>query len=347
MEAAAFRPDHISGYDTKPTKQIREAMAKPVFSKRSYFEKIDFKNRGQAAAKNHDIREDNERHEALEVARGAQQRNYERMGFPFRVDDKGNKVKVDWETEEFGELPIVKKRLAESHNFKVPPADHCEKIDEWLRKNATGNWRRTETADCFKGDTRSAAEIRKECAAIRKQKGRAVDKVQTARVHSDDAKRRADADLEKRAATGQPDPANLFAGFSISSRGEYQQNRDTNIAWPMMVRATEDFETQVPMENVLALIVWSDLPYWRTKIHDLIDAQADDENAIREADKPALLKTARAELLEAQRREEAANKLCEGEGQNIFRPDDWPVIVMLEIERDDAPNPITDDFESE
>ena len=94
-EAAAFRPGHISEYPTKPGPQIKAAMAKPVFAMRKHFEEADFKNRGQAAAKNQDIREHTERRDALEVAKGARRRDYERMGFPVVIDDKGNKTNAE------------------------------------------------------------------------------------------------------------------------------------------------------------------------------------------------------------------------------------------------------------
>jgi hypothetical protein len=317
-----------------------------VFALREYFESQAFQIRGLTNAKNAEINELRDKIATREVAKAAMRREYERLGFPVRTDPKtGKSTPVDWEKEQFGEIAEFKAKLEKLQAQKIP-MPQLERIDEELSgKMARHSWRRVAPVDYFVGDKRSAADKKKDAMADRKLKTQNGGEILRAPVTVADAKARADAHLERLAAKGKPDLSNLFAGYAVSPySGEYLlKNPLTTIAFPITSAATEDYQTHIPIHNTLALSVWADLPGWKKKIHALIEASAENyDDAIAEKDKPALVKAARAELLLAQRREEAANKLCESEGAVIFRPQDWPVEVMLEIERDTTP-PVGDE----
>jgi hypothetical protein len=243
-----------------------------------------------------------------------------------------------WDTELDADFSRLKTELQAVVTKKIP-AVQSERIAEALTgPMASFQWRKIKPVDFFAGDARSSSEKRKDAVAARKIADANVEKTMKAPVHSDDQKARSDADLDQLAAKGAPDLTDLRASYAVSRwSGEFVDKIDARIAWPNAMAFSTDNEVQTPVHDTLPLLIWSDLPGWKARIYALIDEQADDENAIRLADRKKLLAEAQADLLLAQRREEAANRLCEAEGQLIFRPSEWPVSVMLQIERDPTP----------
>jgi hypothetical protein len=264
------------------------------------------------------------------------------MGYPFEVDPKtGKKTPVDWVAREFPEIAELKARKEKLVTMRFPGMN-VEALERGIRRNCRSPWRRVKT-DYHAKDKRPPSVIRKEAMEKRKIAEAEMDRITTAQVHSIDAKARVDRQIDALAERGAPDTVRLFSSYEFSHSGEFIDNTSPQVDWPLMATATADFKTEVPVQNVMAVLCWADPDYWKKRLHALIDKMADDDNAVREADRPALLRQAKLDLLEAQRREEAANKMCEGEGQLVGRPDTWPWFVMLEVEPDSAPITTKDD----
>jgi hypothetical protein len=318
---AAISPYINEQHATKPTAKTRENMAAPVYALADYFRERARTLRGLRLGRDADLNELSGKIGSAEVAKSAYQREIER----------GAKASPNWEAEQFGELPALKAER-EKLAAKQFPGIPTDAIERFTRREPASNWQRY-TKKHFNGDKRAAAAIRAECRAKTLAKQAEVDRITTSPVTREDAKRRAGKQFAMLAEQGKPELYRLFAGYGFDNRGEYVANATPIVDWPQTLLQSEDSQTRVPAHNMLALVVWADLEFWKKRIAQLIDAEGDDENAVAESERPALLAAARLQLIEAQRAEEEAIKLCEAEGQFIGRPSEWPVPIMLQIER--------------
>lgn len=322
-------------YKTNPTPAQRANMEAEVFGLVEYFTEKARMARALNHGRDTDVRELTDQLAALQVAIGATERDHQRMGEPTTTDPKtGKPVKVDWLTRDFPDFAKFKAKREKLMLQRFPGFD-MESLESFTRRERADRWRRV-NAVYFAGDTRAPTVIRKEAQAARKAAEAEVLRITKANVHSSDAKIRAARFLDKLAERGKPDINGLLAGYSFDKGGEFRANVNPEAEWSKEILFTESFE-QVPAPNFIGLVVWADLGFWKRRFNELIDLEANDDDAIRESERPALLAAARADLLDAQRKEEAACKLCEADGTIIGRPAEWPPSVMLEVERIPAP----------
>ena len=323
----------LQNYPTSPNAKTRADMSKEVFSEAEHFREVNFNAEAIARQKQSELNDLNEEIGQLEIAIGAYERGLILAGFPVR-EVNGKKVRVDWRSEQF---PTYAEKIARRKKVQaiVVPGSPWPRIEQWLRRNSGRNYRRI-IKKYFVGDKRPPSAIRDACIAARKLIEATIVSITEALAHSSDAKSRVDRDIERVVARGKPDLSGIFRGYTIKQNGMIETDTNPEIYWPQdtLVTSEGDF---VPAVHVLSLLAWLDPDRLKRRLYDLIDEAADDENAVTEADKPAILAKLNAELLEAQRAEEAAYRLCEAENQFVRRPANWPVEVMLQIELDTTP----------
>jgi hypothetical protein len=227
--------------------------------------------------------------------------------------------------------------IAECSKRKFPNID----MDEINRRAArVRNWSRHEKT-YFDGDTRHCSDQRKDAKKIRIAKEGKLDVAIQSPRHSADTIPSGIAVLRARAKKGEPMTLGLRQGFKMDYRGEFQPNSNPQIEFPeVWSKPTEMSGDLAMVDDALNFMIWANFDAVAAALEKKILEEADDANAIRDADRPALIATAKAELLEAQRAEEYANKLCERAGLPVFRPYDWPIEVLLEVERPTKTKPV-------
>jgi hypothetical protein len=284
----------------------------------------------------------------------------ERAHGPNRVqikkNAKGEEVKTTYPLiDDFPKLKNLKKALKDQESIVIPGSICDSGLDEGLVALARrGKWRHNpDFGKYFEGDHRAPNTIRLEAMAIRKQKEDAVSAIYSAPLPADEAKQRIDEKLDAIADIGKPKLMNFTQAFEIDNRGNWRVQRGGEWELPHQILhglATVNVELQtekgllageakgtarIPTDDLLSLLIWGALPIFRQRCHEIIDnLSATLTGAIPMAERKALLKAAHAELLDAQRREEAANKICEDSGLTVIRPSQWPAEVLLEVEPD-------------
>ncbi|MCW5691622.1 MAG: hypothetical protein KIT48_04595 [Pseudolabrys sp.] len=214
-------------------------------------------------------------------------------------------------------------------NKKVPVLDS----DEIARKAPRYLNSKRHDKTYFDGDTRHWDDKRKTAKGIRIEKERAFEDILHAPRHSDDAAESMRRDLRLYAENGKPVVGAHLLGVTTDHKGDFQLNRNPKTEFPeTWSKANYLSQDRAMVDNALCFLVWSHFDSVAAALEKQIRAEARDDDAIRDADRPAMLAKARAELLEAQRAEEFANKACERMGIAVFRPSDWPVEVILEVE---------------
>lgn len=220
--------------------------------------------------------------------------------------------------------------IAECSKRKFPVQD----MDEINRRAArVRSWPRHEKK-YFDGDKRHCSDQRKDAEKVRIAKDGKLDVAIQSPRHSADTISSGKACLRARAKKGEPMTLGLKQAFKMDYRGEFQLNTNPQIEFPeTWSKATEMSGDLAMVDDALNFQIWANFDAVAAALEKKILEEADDANAIRDADRPALIAAAKAELLEAQRAEEFANKLCERAGLPVFRPYDWPIEVLLEVER--------------
>ena len=333
-------PVSLKDHPIAPTAAALENMKAPVFAESETFRDLGFKAEAHNNQKRIELNEHNDELGGLQTAMAAYERELVRLGVPIRyVPDPKNpgktiKQRVDWQREQFPRYFEVKARIAKLHampNMRNP----WPRMESWLRKNPAKNWKRI-TKTYHEGDARSPFVIRDECVGKRTATQSKLHKVMTSRATADDAKRRADADIDRLAKLGKPEISGIFSGYSILATGEIHHNESPEIAWSSETIHTMEGD-QVPATRVAAFLAWLDPDALKRRVHADIDAQADDENAVPAKDRPALVKKLEAAILDLQRAEESAYRMIEAQGHVVERPPEWPIPVMLQIEPNTAP----------
>jgi hypothetical protein len=175
------------------------------------------------------------------------------------------------------------------------------------------------------------------------------DRVQGARRTIPECVARAERDLARRVKLGAPRYGLLFQGGSFGHDGRFNhKNAKAAIQFPKMRSTESDGFAPAIVDDSINFAFWKDAVCDNGKLAKAILKEirefGDDSVAISERDKPGRLKAAAAAILQAQREEEAACRLCEANGISVKRRmDQAPVTVLLNIERDDfKPSPLAE-----
>jgi len=247
------------------------------------------------------------------------------------------KVTPDATAEEDAIITDAKAQLEELSRLKFPSDEYYQRIELKVARFMQ-KWKRR--AARHVEDRRPPDQIRRACRAIRIAAAGDLERAIKRPRHSDDAISSARLHLRRRAEQGKPSVAMLLMGYTIHDRtGDFQLNRNPEIEFAGSLSRTSEFHTPVPMDDALGFALWRDFEASEKRVIEEIIANANDDDAIRDVDRPAAIAKAKAQLQEAQHAEEAANQLCELQGLLVFRPADWPVEVMLGIEPDTSPKP--------
>lgn len=265
----------------------------------------------------------------------------------------GTALTVEATAEDDEIIREADEEIAALTKMKVPTIDLAEVMRQAPRFRS---WQRHEKT-YFDGDPRHPDDKRKGAKADRLEKQNAFDEIQHAPRPSADAIPSMLADLRVRADKGKPVVGSHLAGYTFDLNGRYQLNKNSRTEFPEMLSKPNQFSQDLAMvDDTLNFLIWANFDSVAAALKKQILEEARDEDAIRDADRPALLAKAAAELLEAQRAEEYCNKQCERMGIPVFRPSNWPVEVLLEVERPTSittpPAPVEDnedapDFEED
>ncbi|HZL29697.1 MAG TPA: hypothetical protein VFC54_01385 [Pseudolabrys sp.] len=186
----------------------------------------------------------------------------------------------------------------------------------------------------FEGDTRHADDIRRD---VKKNRIAAEGKLDIATQSPrkvEDALRSGMASLRSHAEKGKPITSGLLQGYTVDNRGEFQRNLHPSITFPEDWSKPTQFSDDLALvDNALDVSIWANFDsYVAAMTKQVMEEATDDANAISDAERPQMIAAAKAELLAAQHAEESANVMCELAGIPVFRPYDWPVIVLLQVE---------------
>lgn len=249
----------------------------------------------------------------------------------------GYKLTPEATAEDDAVIREAEEEIAKRPKKKIPTLDYDEVRSKAARLR---NWL-LHTTKYFEGDTRHCDDIRKEAKKVRiAAEGKLDVAIQSPR-HSEDALESGMACLRAHAKKGRPNTSPLSAGFVVDYKGEFQLNTDPQIMFPEgWSKPTELSEDLAMVESALDIAIWANFDAYAAAMTKQVLAEADDANAIRDADRPAMIAAAKAELLAAQRAEEAANKMCERASIPVFRPYDWPLHVLLEVEAPPKTKPV-------
>jgi hypothetical protein len=249
----------------------------------------------------------------------------------------GHKLTPEATAEDDAVIREAEEEIAKRSKKKFPTLDYDEVRGKAARLR---NWP-LHTSKYFVGDTRHPTDLRKGAKDFRIAKEAKLDIAIQAPRHSENALESGMACLRARAEKGRPNTGPLIQGFVVDYKGEFQLNTDPQIVFPEgWSKPTELSEDLAMVDNALDIAIWANFDAYAAAITKQILAEADDANAIRDADRPALIAAAKAELEAAQRAEEFANVACEKAGVQVFRPYDWPIHVLLQVEAPPKTKPV-------
>lgn len=318
-------PSNITDNPIDTSNGQRDAANNPVFGER-------FKHHRTTARRYNDLKTGNAAEkERLLKLKGETQFHHAQVVSSW--EKTSTKAPKEATAEDEAILADIDVRLEDLSGIKYPPTEYFDNTVRHLRRFNNSKWKLLSTT-YHVGDKRPSNEIRKECVAARKAAASKLDFEIKRPRHVDDACASASDDLRRHAERGKPSVAMATFGFKISARnGDYQLNTNPEIEFPQCMSLSSEFHTPVPMHNALDFMIWLHFDAVEKKILAEIKAKADPD-AIHDKDRPAAIASAKKELLAAQHAEEAANVLCERDGLMVFRPGEWPVEVLLGLERD-------------
>lgn len=316
---------NITDGDIGNSRRDRALYGTPFGDKLKHIEKMDRTYSGQRQTKADRITAAQERKGEAAFRRGHIIRDLEKRQM---------KVTPAATAEPDAEDAEANEEIATLTKQKIPVLDSVE-----VRRKAPqyAKWRR-HTKTYFDGDTRHPDDRRKAARGERLEKERAVNDVLHASRPSEDAVRSMRVDLQVHAEKGKPSTGLHLLGSVLDTRGNYVSNRSSQTEFPETLSKSNQFSEDLAMvDDALNFFIWANFDSVAAKLEKQIREEARDADAISDKDRPVLLSKAKAELLEAQRAEEFCNVQCERAGIPVFRPSDWPLEVLLEVERPTTP----------
>jgi hypothetical protein len=350
-------PMHVTDFplsDDAALEAMRE-LDKATRADIEHMRNLDTANNGLRAEVQRQIAELQGRKNEIIVRKGHLARDIARTGPPTRaeIDPKTGAtirlVKVDWEKPFDDETAEIEARLnaLQSKSKSIAPSI-MPTITEFFTQMHRIAWRRVDLPDVTKEGS-TPLEILADRRASTDLANDDFDRVQGARRTIVECVARAERDIARRVKMGAPRYGLLFQGGSFGHDGRFNhKNAKAAIQFPKMRSTEADGFAPAIVDDSINFAFWKDATCDNGKLakailKDIRDF-GDDSVAISERDKPGRLKAAAAAILEAQRAEEAACRLCEANGISVKRRmDQAPVTVLLNIERDDfKPLPVAE-----
>jgi hypothetical protein len=316
---------------------------------------IDTANNGLRAEVQRETAELHGRKNENAVRKGFFARDISRTGPPKRaeIDPKTGAtirlVEYDWEKPYNDEAAEIEARLnaLQSKSKSIAPSI-MPTITELFTQMHRVTWRRIDPPNVAKEGS-TPLEILADRRAGTDLANDDFDRVQGARRTIAECVARAERDIARRVKMGAPRYGLLFQGGSFGHDGRFNhKNAKAAIQFPKMRSTESDGFAPAIVDDSINFAFWRDAACDNGKMAKAIlkDIRefGDDSVAVSERDKPGRLKAAAAAILEAQRAEEAACRLCEANGISVKRRmDQAPVTVLLNIERDDfKPSPVAE-----